>query len=376
MDIIIIILLLLLINSYLIKYVSQNYKVSSSQYLWGLFIFHFLISIGYFIYTFYSRSDSSSYYIRTSETTLWFSLFEKGTKFIGFVAWPFINYLNLSYYAIMILFSYIGYLGILLFYLVLNENIELQNSKSGITTIELVFLLPNLHFWTSSLGKGSLIFFGIGFFVFGLSRINRRVLITIFGAFLIYMIRPHILLCIVISVAIGIFLTNFGMKPIIKWFIFICAIILFLNISDSVLKFTDTDSLDITSSVNISHRAAELSKSDSGLDITQYNTLFKLFTFCFRPLFLDGLGVLGFIASIENAFCLFMAIIVIRYLISNWADWNGFFRIGILIFVLGSFVLSQVSGNLGIILRQKSQFTPFLYLLYCKAVSIRSNQIK
>ena len=362
-------------NSFLVKYVSQHFNVNSQGYIWGLFFFHFLISIGYLLYTISSRSDSVSYFTRTGDAASWISLFETGTKFVGFVAWPFIYYLNLSYYSMMILFSFFGYLGILLFYIVIKENTASRPFIFKLTIIELVFLLPNLHFWTSSLGKGSLIFLGIGLFVFGLSRINRRLLFALFGAYVIYMVRPHIMLALVSAVIIGLFLTNIGIKPLFKWLIIIIAIVVFYYMSDSVLQFTDVDSLDISSSSVLTHRASELGKSDSGVDINNYNIFLKMFTFWFRPLFLEGLGVLGFLASVENVICLFMAIIVIRYLISNWSDWNGFYRIGLFIFILGSFILAQVSGNLGIALRQKSQFMPFLFLLYCKAVSIRSKPL-
>ena len=120
MDIIIIILIFLLINSYLIKYVSQNFKVNSQGFLWTLFFFHFIISIGYLFYTLSSRSDSVSYFLRTSEAASWFKLYETGTRFVGFFSWPFINILDLSYYSMMIFFSFLGYLGILLFYIVIH----------------------------------------------------------------------------------------------------------------------------------------------------------------------------------------------------------------------------------------------------------------
>lgn len=372
MDIIIIILMLLLINSYLVKYVSANFKVNSQGFLWTLFLFHFLISITYLLYTLSARSDSVSYFLRTAEVTSWFKLYETGTKFIGFFSWPFINILNLSYYSMMLLFSFLGYLGILLFYILIKENVNTKNVFRNYSPIELVFLLPNLHFWTSSLGKGSLIFLGIGLFTFGLSRFNRRIFPMLLGAYLIFMIRPHILLALIVAIIIGVFLTNTGIKPFIKWMIFLVAVFAFYYLSGSVLKFTDVDSLDITSSSILSHRASELSRSSSGIDINNYNIVFKLFTFWFRPLFVDGLGVLGIMASVENAICLFMAIITIRFIFSKWSEWNGFFKIGIFIFLLGSFILAQVSGNLGIALRQKSQFMPFLFLLYCKAMELRT----
>ena len=373
MDIIIVIILILLLNSYLVKYFTSRYELRFKNYLWTLFTVHFMLTCTYIFYTLTSRSDSVSYFLRTSQTTDWQSLYMTGTKFVGFLAWPFINKLGLSYFSMNILFSFFGYLGVVFFYLMAQENIKTKISFFGLSVVELVFLLPNLHFWTSSLGKGSAVFLGIGLFAFGLSRFNRRIIPLILGSYLIFMIRPHILLAIVLAVIIGIFITSAGIKPIIKWLIIIIAVTIFINISDSVLKFTDVDSLDILSSSTLSHRTGELGKSNSGVDIQNYNLFFKMFTFWFRPLFIDGLGILGFIVSFENAASLLVFFFTFRSLFKNWSEWNGFFRITLFIFLLTSFILAQVSGNLGIAMRQKSQCMPFLYLLYCKAISIKDS---
>ena len=43
-----------------------------------------------------------------------------------------------------------------------------------------------------------------------------------------------------------------------------------------------------------------------------------------------------------------------------------------LFFLFGSFILAQVSGNLGIAMRQKAQVMPFFFIIFCKAMSYRS----
>ena len=369
MEIILVILLILLFNAFFIKSFASSFRINSANYLWVLFALHFVLTIAYLLYTLNARSDSFGYYNKTASVEDWFSLFENGTKFVGFVAWPFINGLNLSYLSVMIIFSYLGYIGIVLFYIIGIENISSINNNSGFGLIGYLFLLPNLHFWTSSLGKGSLMIFGIGLFTFGLSRFNKRVVYIIIGASIIYMVRSHILLAIILGIGIGVFLTNIGIKAFYKWLISISTVIAFVFLSGSVLKITDTDSLDITSSSILIHRATELSHANSGVDLQNYNLFFKLFTFWFRPLFFDGLGLLGFITSFENAFCLFMFFYLMLRLFKNWLNWNGLFRSWFFIFLFGSLILSQVSGNLGIAMRQKTQFMPFLFLLYIKARS-------
>lgn len=357
-------------NSFFIRSIATGFNIHSTGYLWLLFAVHFLLTVAYLVYTIESRSDSVSYFTSSDNASDWLSFFETGTKFVGFLAWPFINVLGLSYYAVMLLFSYVGYVSVVLFYLIAVENNRLEPVFNGLSPIELLFLLPNLHFWTSSLGKGSVILFGLGLFSYGLSRFNNRIASLVVGAFLIYMIRPHILLSAVVAVIITLFTSNIGLKPVYKGLILAGAFVAFFYVSGSVLQLTDSDSLDITQSQTLLHRTSDLSHATSGVDIQNYNIVFKLFTFWFRPLFLDGLGLMGFLVSFENAIYLSLFFLVFRMMIKNWNAFNGFYRISLFVFLIGSVILAQVSGNLGIALRQKTQIMPFLFILYCKSLTL------
>ncbi len=371
MDVFIIILLVLLINTYMIKAMSNRFVIASEGYLWGMFIVHFILSTAYMVYAAYTTSDSIAYYAKTASADQWLPLFGIGTPFVHFFAWPFAGLLDLSYYATMIIFSFMGYVAAVLFYITTRENVPLKPVWKNFTAIELVFLLPNLHFWSSSLGKGSLILFGLALFTYGLSRFNRRIFPLIIGGFLTFMIRPHILFTVILSVMLGVIITSSGIKPYMRWLIFLVAGAVFLYISDDVLKFADTETIDITSSSSISHRASELSKATTGVNIQDYGLFMKMFTFWFRPLFFDGMGALGVVVSFENLIYMYMFIIVIKEGFLNWGDWNGWFRISLFIFLFGSFALAQVTGNLGIAMRQKAQFMPFFFIVYCKAVSYK-----
>jgi hypothetical protein len=373
MDILIVILFIFLINAYIINALSNKFDIASEGYLWLLFTVHFLLTIAYLLYAYFTASDSVNYYDKSLASENWFELFETGTSFIYFLAWPFVVFLGLKYYATMILFSYFGYLAVVLFYIAARENIKINTVWRNYTAIELLFLLPNLHFWSSSLGKGSSILFGLGLFIYGLSRFNKRPIPLVIGGLLTFFIRPHIFFTLMLSVMIGIFITSSGIKPYLKWLIFLLAMGVFIYISDDVLKFADVESFDVTNSEKIMHRATELGKSSSGVNIQEYGIAMKMFTFWFRPLFIDGQGVFGFIVSFENLLYVYMFIILIKQGFLTWYKWNGWFRICVFIFILGSFILAQVSGNLGIAMRQKAQFMPFFFILYCKAISYRES---
>ena len=47
-----------------------------------------------------------------------------------------------------------------------------------------------------------------------------------------------------------------------------------------------------------------------------------------------------------------------------------YFKISLFAFLLGSVILAQITGNLGIALRQKAQLMPFFFILYLKALSL------
>ena len=147
--------------------------------------------------------------------------------------------------------------------------------------------------------------------------------------------------------------------------------ILFYLVSDKVVELSDTESLNVFSSNLLTHRVEELSKASTGIDISNYNLLMKLFTFWFRPLFFDGGGVVGFISSFENVFYIYMFYSICKEGSGHWDDWNGWFRICMFIFLFGSLILAQITGNLGIAMRQKAQLMPFFFILFCKAQSIK-----
>lgn len=376
MDIIIIVLLILFVNYVFNHWICAKFNVHSQSYLWLLFFVHVLLTSTYIYMALNSPSDSLAYYNNSARTDDWFSLWGTSTTFIEFLAWPFSHFFGLSYLSIMMLFSYISFTGIVLFYVTAKENVDVPRIFKTYTAVELIFLLPNLHYWTSSLGKGAVITFGMGLFAFGLSRFNRRYIPLVLGAFIVYMVRPHILFTIIVSIMVGTLLVGKTIKPYIKWLIFALSCGVFFLISKEVAEFTSVEDFNVLNSEFIANRATELSKSGSGVNIQNYGFFMKMFTFWFRPLFFDGAGLMGIIVSFENMIYLFMFYIILRYGFTNWKHWNGYFKISIFIFLFASIALSQVTGNLGIAIRQKAQIMPFFFFIYFKALTYKYHPVK
>jgi hypothetical protein len=371
--------LLFLINLPLLQGLRNRYNWFLYGLMQNLYWYHVLFALIYYLYVQTSASDSVAYYERTQIAYEgWGEAYATGTPFIDFIAYPFVNYLHFSYEMMMMLFAWMGYWGFVFFYIVFRENLSFKHTWQGIDLVTLVIFLPNMHYWTASLGKGSIIFLGLGMAMYGLSRLNSRKLSLLTGLLIVYHVRPHVFFLMGLGILAGL-VTGRQKVPFYQKLAVVAgvAIAVFL-LYDDVMSFANLDSDNLLASFDelSDHRAVELAKAGSGLDISNYPLLFKLFTFWFRPLFFDAPGPIGIIVSFENLFYLLLAARLFQ---------GGFFRFlakssalaktSVVVFLAISFALSGTLSNLGIIIRQKSMvmyfflFVVILFLDYKKARS-------
>ena len=160
-----------------------------------------------------------------------------------------------------------------------------------------------------------------------------------------------------VSSAIGFVFTTKGISAPTRLLFLAGVAVAFYYIYGDVLKLVGIDEGEfISQGLDLSGRARELTKATSGIDINSYSLPLQVFTFLYRPLFFDAPGILGLIVSFENVFYLLFTLKVlnirgIRFLItSNFLVKTAFFS-----FLTVTIALAQVSGNLGLAIRQKSQ---------------------
>lgn len=359
---------------------KSRYPFIDASLLKGLFFLHLLLFIAYYGYVLTSPSDSIWYYqkvVTDYRGTTWFDFYGTSTTFIEFVGYPFIKYLGFSYEAIMALFSLMGYFGFVYFYIFLRENIQFKHKLFGVDLLSLFIFLPNLHFWSASFGKGAIIFLGMGLFFYGISRVKTRLLAIIIGGLIIYHVRPHIMLVILVSSVLGFMFSTKGIK--LGWRLFFLAgatVALVFIYQDVLLLVGIDDETPIEQGLNLTHRAEELTKATSGVDITSYSMPMQVFTFIYRPLFFDAPGLLGIFVSFENA----LYLVVTLLMFTKWRGYNflitGNFLVktAFLSFITVAIALAQISGNLGLAIRQKSQVMMlflFVVLAFLDAQKLR-----
>ncbi len=206
-----------------------------------------------------------------------------------------------------------------------------------------------------------------------MSSISKRYLALIIGGLIVYHVRPHIMFVILASGLIGFTFSSKGIATSTRIAMIGLAAVAFFFIYQDVLTMVGIDQgEELNQGLDLTHRAEELTKATSGVDITSYSLPMQVFTFLFRPLFIDAPGMLGLFVSVENIFYLIMALKILnlkglRHIINgNFMVKTAFFS-----FITVSIALAQISGNLGIAIRQKSQV---MILFLFVVISFLDNQ--
>ncbi|WP_245566921.1 hypothetical protein [Christiangramia portivictoriae] len=334
----------------------------------NLFLYHLFFFGVYYTYAQFNRSDSRSYFSRPQMSDNWFDYYGTSTTFIDFLSWPFINILNFNYEMMMVFFSWMGYLGFVYAYMFFRENIPIKiRIFKNFDFLILTLFLPNMHFWTASLGKGAPIFLGLMMFAYAIKEPKSRLITLLIGSALIYFIRPHVFFFVAAGTVLG-YMT--GREKISLWkkllvcFGMIGGLVLVQDQILGIAGLEDSNNLVSDFENFADDRAEGLSDSGSGVDIANYPLLLKLFTFWFRPLFFDAPGFLGLIVSVENLIYLLIFFKIIK------KDFVRFIKkspvavkMSLVVFLLSSLALTFVMSNLGIIMRQKSMVMYFLFFV-------------
>ncbi len=381
-------LVLYLVNQGIFGFFKNRHKFFSVSFMNQLYFYHLIFWLTYYIYALNNPSDSKNYYRNTLDYTgEWLDLYGTSTTFIDFIAYPFTNWMGLPYVVVMVLFAWIGYLGFIFTYLFFRENIPIKIKLfKRWDFLFILMFLPNMHFWTSSLGKGSVIFLGIMMFVYALKEPKKRWLTLLVGSLITYHVRPHVFMFLLIGAGLGFMSGNKNISMAQKVGAFVVMIGLLILIQDKVLAVVNlggsenvvSDFQDFTSS-----RSEGLSEdAGSGVDMASYPLPIKLFTFWFRPLFFDAPGILGLIVSAENLLYLIITFQIIKKdFISFVKKSPPLVKTSFVVFFMTSLAMTFVMSNLGIIMRQKSMVMYFLFFViyyylaekrYKKIVKLRS----
>ena len=369
MDILLVFILLLVLTQVLLGSLARKHSFMDKKLLNYLYFYHLLFFLVYYAYTLFNPSDSRQYYfVATRIGNDWPELFESGTNFINFLASPFVQ-AGLSYESLMLIFSWFGYVGFVYAYLFMRENIPIDIKLFGkYDLLTILMFLPNMHFWTVSLGKGSVIFMGLMIFTYAVKIPSKRIFLLLLGGFFVYMVRPHVMLFMLVAVMAGLWFGKAKMSSGLKFLMIVASVGFLAAASNSILAVANLENSEnvITDfEVFADARSIGLSESaGSGVAMTNYPLPVKLFTFWFRPLFVDSPGFLGIFSYFENLLYLILfAKICNKRFLRFFKKSVYMVKMSAIAFLLTSFAMTFVMSNLGIIMRQKSMVMYFAFFV-------------
>lgn len=342
-----------------------------------LFFYHLVFILFSYSYAISYGGDTYLYWAKNLDISQnsWVDFLSHDAKFILFLNYPFIK-LGLPFWFGFLLYGIIGFFGILKWVQWSELVIKNKLTYKGFNFLYLVFLLPNLHIWTATLGKEPIIFWGIASVVFGLTTHKYKTFSFIVGSLLILVIRPHVALMLLSAIGIALFFDkniSFRNRLAIVSAAFTGGLmLLYVVFQTTSIGYWDWKRINYFNEYSV----LSFQHSGSYVPMLEYNYFYKWFSFLFRPLFYDAHSVLSFFASAENLFSLAVLITALFFLIHFYAKiaFTREMKIIFLFTFIAGLLYVERYANLGIFMRTKIMYQPFLTIallfVACQGLSL------
>ncbi len=328
-----------------------------------LFFYHLCFCfLAYHLRVVRGISDSHFYWAQYTNLTnhSWFDYADYGANFILFLNYPFLRF-GFPFWFGFFLYGIVGYLGILQ-WMQFTERIIGGIYFKGYNFLPFIFFLPNLHYWTATLGKEPIVFLSLAIlFNFVVDFKGKKAPIVLSFLFLL-LIRPHVALLFLISlILILLFQKSYSLKR--KIIFSIVSLSLFSVLLPMVFRLVTVKYWDWNRILYSNHYSVlSFRNSGSYVPMLEYPIWYKFFSFNFRPLFFDSNSIWAFFASLENCIILLLHLITLVVILMYYKNiiFPEWMKVVLLFSLVFSLVYIQRYANLGIFMRTKIMFQPFL----------------
>ena len=278
-----------------------------------------------------------------------------------------------------LIFSWLGYWGIFLFYRAFTIAVPEGRSQSY---ARLVFFLPSMLFWPSSIGKEAWMIFALGIAAFGIARILsnstlRGLAIAALGLWLSAIVRPHIAGIAALALAGAYLLRKTRpelrqLGPIVKGFSLAVLVVLAAILVVRTDRFLQQQGISTTGGASAVSSAVQERTGEGGSAFAPKSIIqspahapISIVSVLFRPLPFDAQNAQSMATALEGTFLLLFSLVRIRWLIaavksSRRQPYVAFALLYTLLFVVG---FSSVA-NFGLLARERVQLLPMYLVLF------------
>jgi hypothetical protein len=272
------------------------------------------------------------------------------------------------------LFATLAFFGQMLMYAAFRKSVTPRRLKWYCYPL---FFLPAIGYWPASLGKESLMFFGIGLAVYGSSLFLRQggikaLLILAAGLGFAGAIRPHVSALVLGSLAVTLVIaksrTGLGLSPLMRWTaVLIVGAGSAILVSFAAANFNIDLTGDLGGSVDefVSTVEGNTSKGGSGVEggaVTGPQDIpGAALKVLFRPLPYEAHNMQAMASALESTVLLLIVLWRFPKIIRNIPrSRRDPYALMSLIMTFGFIVMFSPFLNLGLMARERSQILPFL----------------
>lgn len=345
----------------------NGYRFSNRMFFTMILIAYHLVFL--YIFNHYlslNGGDANLYWFQTSATDgyTWSQLFFYGNRLMCWFNYPFAVLLRLPIWVGHVLYGFIGLLGIFQFYKLLKSIVGESLVIQGYNVLPLVVFMPNLHFWTAGISKEVLCFYAITTIFLQIQIKQVKSLAFFASCALLVGLRPHVALLLITAIGV-VYLWRVPLSRKRKYTYSLLFTILIIALYLLVCNMMHINPFDWERwLLNNKNWRDSFIGSGSYVSITTWNFPYQFFSFYFRPLFYDIHHLYSWILSIENLGLLGLYLVATFQLIRHriFKTKNILISGMVLLNILACLVYMQRYAGLGIFVRTKVMFQPFMVI--------------
>lgn len=278
-----------------------------------------------------------------------------------------------TYVATYLVFAVLAFVGQVLFIMAIRSTVTQRQFR---LLAVLVMAWPALSFWPSSIGKESVVLFGVGLTMQGASRVYRRQasgsLLLLAGLFAVGMVRPHVALIVLSALVVGMLARHErGRSRILAQLAVVAVVAIGTTwLSSASADLFGLEGIDGIEDIGV---ALDFAQNRTSQDLSQFQVVrvdspldypLAAVTVLVRPFPWEANNVMAFASALEGmvlagllAWSVPGLLTERRRLLSNGLMLHSVAFTSVFIFLFSAI------GNFGILSRQRAQVLPFVLVL-------------
>lgn len=307
--------------------------------------------------------------------------FPQETRTVGYFAGVLFLVIGTSLMGGYLLFSWLGWLGLVFTFRAFR--VAFPNAPPYLAAM-LIFFVPSLLYWPSTIGKDALMLFAIGLMTLGIARlltVERPLLGLLWascGGALVLLVRPHLFAIALVGIAISLLARNDGVRrtrPAIAMRVLLLLLLvpaLFAALGRIDDAFGDKSTGQVGAAQVLQDTGRRTAIGGSSFETNPVTNPLDVptatFSVIFRPFVFEASSFPALVSAVEGGILLLLAVFSGRWL---WRIGPAMYHHPFAAYC-GGYVLAFVVAfsniaNAGILARQRVQMFPLLMILVAAA---------